>query len=75
MKRLGYFFIIVMTFFLGMAFEQSRLSSVVEKGAAFVIQSGREKVREIANIDTRTQILLENPGPVSYTHLTLPTIA
>jgi hypothetical protein len=54
-----------MTFFLGMAFEQSRLSSIVEKGAAFVIQSGREKVREIANIDTRTQILLENPGLLS----------
>ncbi len=65
MKCLGYFFIIVMTFFLGMAFEQSRLSSIVEKGAAFVSQSGREKVREIANIDTRTQILLENPGLLS----------
>ncbi len=65
MKCLGYFFIIVMTFFLGMAFEQSRLSSIVEKGAAFVIQSAREEVREIANIDTRTQILLENPRLLS----------
>ncbi len=45
-----------MTFFLGMAFEQSRLSSIVEKGAAFVIQSARENAREIENIDTTPQI-------------------
>ena len=65
MKRLGYFIIITVAFFLGMAFEQSRLSSIVDKGATFVIQSARQEVRENTDIDTRTQILLENPRLLS----------
>ena len=65
MKRIGYLIIIAMVFFLGMAFEQSRLSSIVEEGAAFVVKSTRQQVREIADLDTRTQILLENPRLLS----------
>ena len=53
MKRLGYLIIIAMAFSLGMAFEQSRLSSIVEEGAAFVVKSTRQQVREIADLDTR----------------------
>ena len=61
MKRLGYFFIIVMTFSLGIAFERSRLNGIVEEGADFIFKSARRQVSEITNLDTRTQILLENP--------------
>ncbi len=65
MNRLGYFAIMAITFFLGMAFEQSRLSGIVEEGAEFIVKSAGQKVREIADIDTRTQILLENPRLLS----------
>jgi Alkyl sulfatase and related hydrolases len=65
MKRLGYFFIIAMTFSLGIAFERSRLNGIVKEGADFIFQSARRQVSEIANLDTRTQILLENPRLLS----------